>query len=81
MATWHTHYGKWWAVNWCYDGWFSLGIHVDFKQRRTSKTNIRYGPYADLHLGPYIFSIGVNPAYSTDIDSLTYRGGYDGNSH
>lgn len=81
MATWHAHHGKWWAVQWCFDRWLSLGVHVDWSRRLTAKERIPYGPYLDVHLGVLIVSVGVNPIYSTDVDSMTYRGGYSGNDH
>lgn len=65
---WYTWHGSWWAVHWCWDWWFSLGIHVDLKKRVTAKEGMRYGPYADLHLGPAVFSVGVNPVWSCDRD-------------
>lgn len=80
MSVWHAHHGRWWAVQWCFDGWFSLGVHVDIKSRKTAVSGTRYGPYVDFHLGPLIVSLGVNPIYSTDVESLTYRGGYSGRS-
>lgn len=74
MAGWHTHHGRFWAAHWCWDGFFSLGVHVDLKRRRTARQGIRYGPYADLHIGPAVLSLGVNPIYTTD-DYASWRAG------
>jgi len=63
--TWHIIYGSWWMIQWCFDGWVSFGIHIDFKKRRTGKSGIRYSPYMDVHLLFFIFSVGVNPYFST----------------
>jgi len=63
---WHIKYGRWWMIQWNFSGWFSFGVHLDFKRRHTGKTGIPYGPYLDLHLFCFIFSIGNNPYYSTD---------------
>ena len=55
---WHLHHGSWWMIQWSFDGWFSLGIHIEPRKLP------RYGPYVDLHLGCCIVSVGRNPAYS-----------------
>lgn len=36
---------------------FSLGLHIDFKR-----------PYVDLHLGPFILSVGDNPVLTNHAD-------------
>ena len=64
MAGWNSRHGSWWAIHWQVDGWASLGLHVDLKRRITAEGE-RYGPYVDLHLGPVIASVGVNPIRST----------------
>ena len=63
-------------VQWCLDGWFSLGVHVDFRIRQISDGQT-YGPYVDLHLGCVIISIGNNPAFSGRLESAcsVSRGG------
>ena len=53
-------------LQWCWSGWFSFGIHLDFKRRKTGKSGIPYGPYLDLHFLFLIISIGYNPYYSLD---------------
>ena len=60
----------------CFDGWVSLGIHIDLRRRATASCR-RYGPYIDLHLGCLIVSLGRNPAYSGEIDAAASvsRGG------
>lgn len=67
MSAWHIYYGPWWMVQWSLDGWFSLGIHVDFKTRHMAH-GLKYGPYVDLHIGCAILSIGRNPVYSGDLE-------------
>lgn len=70
-------WGSWWAFQWSWDGWLSLGIHLDFRARVESGTGVRYGPYVDFHVGWCILSLGVNPIYSGDLDlaSSVARGG------
>lgn len=68
MRQWHLRHGSWWMVQWCLDGWLSLGIHVDFK-RRVTGDGARYGPYVDVHLGVVVVSVGVNPKMSGDLES------------
>lgn len=63
---WHIRYGNWWALQWCFAGWFSFGIHIDFCRRLTSK-GLRYGPYIDFHFGCFILSLGIYPIYSGDL--------------
>ncbi len=69
QGRWWMFYGKWWMLQFCLDGWFSLGFHVDPRFRRTGKTGERYGPYVDLHLGCFIVSLGVNPVLSGDLEA------------
>jgi hypothetical protein len=69
MSGWNLRYGRWWMIQWQADGWFSLGLHLDFRRRRRAD-GIKYGPYLDVHLGWVIFSVGRNPAYSGDLDKL-----------
>lgn len=82
LAGWNIRYGRWWMFQWagCI-GPVNFGIHVDFRRRRTGREGLRYGPYADLHLPFCILSLGVNPAYSGELDLLvsSSRGGIDGN--
>ena len=76
MSKWHCRYGDWWMVQVVWDGWVSLGIHVDFKHR-TDSFGHSFGPYVDLHLGIVIVSLGWHPAFSTDLErvSSVSRGG------
>ena len=60
-------YSRWWAVQWVLDGWFSLGIHIDFRHRRADSGRT-YGPYLDLHLGVVVLSLGWQPIYSGDLE-------------
>lgn len=53
----------------CFDGWFSLGIHLDLRRRRNAEQQIDFGPYVDLHLGCVIISLGYNPAVSGRLHS------------
>lgn len=73
---WGIRYGRWWAVQWRFDGCLSFGVHVDFRSRPHAKVG-HYGPYVDLHLAFWIFSLGRNPAYSGELDRLlpSARGG------
>lgn len=73
---WHLKHGSWWMVQWAFDGWVSLGIHLDWRRRVTGK-GVRYGPYVDFHLVVAIVSFGVNPAYAGDLDAMASfsRGG------
>lgn len=77
MASWHMRRGKlFWMVQWSFDGWVSLGIHIDLKRRVNSETGQRYGPYVDIHFIFFIFSIGYRPFYSNPIaGDLIGRGG------
>lgn len=76
MARWNIRYGKYWMVQWCFNGWVSLGVHIDFNCRTAEKTKERYGPYVDFHVGPAIFSLGLRPYYSTVMAAnLVGRGG------
>jgi len=52
----------------CFDGWISVGIHIDPWHRRDAKSGIYFGPYIDFHLICFIISLGVNPKYSGRID-------------
>lgn len=78
---WHIHYGKGWLVQWCFDWWFSLGIHIDLKRRIANHTDIAFGPYVDFHLGFVIVSLGYNPVLSGTLATKTSvsRGGIDEN--
>jgi hypothetical protein len=77
MSAWNLRHGRWWMVQWAFDGWLSFGIHIDFRTRVNSLCECRYGPYVDLHLGCCIVSIGRNPVYTGDLESSTSvsRGG------
>ena len=79
MNGWHMVYGSWWAIQWQWNGWLSLGIHVDWRCRRRADGR-RYGPYADLHLACIILSVGRWPIYSGDLDQAcsVSRGGLCG---
>lgn len=80
-VTWHLKHGPWWAVQWCRDGWYSLGIHLETKTRTTWRgpdhEPVPYGPYVDLHVGWLILSVGRNPAYAGELEASTSvsRGG------
>lgn len=65
MASWHEYHSKHFMIQWCFDWWFSFGIHVDFKRRKTGRANIPYGPYAEIHFLWFILSIGYHPYYGT----------------
>ena len=58
-------------MQWSFDWWCSLGIHIDCRRRDT------YGPYVDFHLGPAILSLGGRPVYTDDVELLLFgsRGG------
>lgn len=79
---WHVCHGAWWMVQWQFDGWASLGVHLDLKRRYTAREGIAFGPYIDLHLGCFIVSLGVNPRFSQDLDSpRLLRGGVRASEH
>ena len=65
---WHLHYGSWWMIQWQWNGWLSLGIHVDCKRRVAARPGRHYGPYLDLHLGCLILSLGRWPVYSGELE-------------
>lgn len=71
MAQWHMHYGSWWALQWCWNGWLGLGIHVDWRR------GDRMGPYVDFHFAHMIISFGRNPIYTPveDRQAQNCRGG------
>ena len=71
MARWQIYHGSWWMFQWCLDWFLSLGVHVDFKKRLTGSMRERYGPYADVHFGPLILSVGWFPYRS--IGEQEYR--------
>jgi hypothetical protein len=66
---WYLYSGPWWMIQWSWNGWISFGVHLDFRRRYTAKTAIPFGPYVDIHLGFIIFSFGVNPKYSGELDA------------
>jgi hypothetical protein len=78
---WNIIYGKYWMVQWCFDGWYSLGIHIDTRVRHVGKTGERFGPYIDLHLICFIVSLGINPILSSALDTQcsVARGGIPAN--
>lgn len=63
---WQIRHGSWWMLQWQFDGWFSLGLHIDFKRRVHGRYFVPYGPYLDLHIGPCILSVGRNCYLATD---------------
>lgn len=75
MTKWRCRYGSWWMIQVLWDGWISLGIHVDLKQRRALAGT--FGPYIDLHLGIVILSIGWHPYLSSNLERVASysRGG------
>jgi hypothetical protein len=62
MRRWGVHYGTWWMVQWSFDSTFSLGVHLDPKRRDFGGKGSTYGPYVDLHVGPFSLSVGWHPA-------------------
>ena len=58
MARWHIRYGTFWAIQWSFDWWLSLGIHADLRHRGA------FGPYIDVHVGPAIISLGRHPVFT-----------------
>lgn len=77
MAVWHLKHGRWWMLQWCFAGWFSLGIHIEPRTGITTKSGFRFGPYVDLHLGPFILSLGRRPQF-THIDKWAFQGSRGG---
>jgi hypothetical protein len=78
---WNIRYGETWMVQWQIAGWFSFGIHIDFKKREVSSgpfEGLSYGPYIDLHLFCFIISFGRRPYLSGSLmnESGIARGGY-----
>ena len=75
-------YGKWWAIQWSFDGWVSFGVHLDFRVRYNESVSRFYGPYVDIHFLWFILSLGVNPIYAGELDLKTSvsRGGINGDS-
>jgi hypothetical protein len=65
MSSWKIKHGRYWMLYWCWDKWFSFGIHIDFKRRETGKDKIPYGPYLEIHFLWFIFSLGYQPYYGT----------------
>ena len=61
-------------IQWQFDWWFSLGFHLDLRQRWSAIHQIHYGPYLDLHLGFFIISIGYHPVYSGELDASVSGG-------
>ncbi|MBA3875580.1 MAG: hypothetical protein C0498_01365 [Anaerolinea sp.] len=57
---WGVAYGPWWMVQYAFDRTLSLGVHVDPCTRVAEAGP--YGPYLDLHLGPFGLSLGRHPA-------------------
>jgi hypothetical protein len=59
MSSWKIKHGRYWMLYWCWDKWFSFGIHIDFKRRETGKDKIPYGPYLEIHWDKW-FSFGIH---------------------
>jgi hypothetical protein len=76
MAKWRCRWGSWWMVQIVFDGWLSLGVHVDYKHRRDVFGHT-FGPYVDFHLGKVILSLGWHPNFSSDLERVSSiaRGG------
>lgn len=72
-ASWGVRHGAWWMVQWSLDGTLSLGVHIDPLRRQSADG--QYGPYADLHVGPLVISIGYHPARASGLVTLTGQGG------
>lgn len=79
MARWVIKSGRWWMLQYSWNWWLSLGIHVDFRHHPTDTPELRpaYGPYVDFHVGPAIFSVGNRPVYTAveEAQLTTCRGG------
>lgn len=71
---WHIHHGKWWMIQWQLDWWLSLGVHIDLKRRTHAQLGVPFGPYIDLHVGPFLLSVGRNCYFAHDPD-VHGRGG------
>jgi hypothetical protein len=65
MASEYTFSNKFFMFRSCFDWWFSFGIHIDFKKRKTGRDKIPYGPYLEIHFLWFILSIGYQPYYGT----------------
>ena len=76
LEKWHCRYGNWWMVQIVFDGWVSIGIHIDYKHRKDTWGRT-FGPYVDLHLGKIILSLGWHPYLATDLERVisVSRGG------
>lgn len=72
-------YGKFYSIqmNW---NRLELGIHIEPFSKKTN-SDIKYGPYIDLHLPFICLSFGLNPIYAGEIDLIkSYsRGGLNAN--
>lgn len=73
-------WGSWWAIQ--RNAGFSLGLHLDW-QSRVCGSGVPFGPYLDLHIGPFVLSVGRNPIYAGEIDLLQSfsRGGLNAREH
>lgn len=60
MRRWNIWYGRWWMIQYALDWTFSLGVHLDPVRRGHGR--YAYGPYMDLHAGPFAVSLGNHPA-------------------
>jgi hypothetical protein len=60
-------FGRWWAFQ--MHAGLSLGVHLELRALRTN-AGTRFGPYIDLHVGPFVFSLGVNPIYAGESDLI-----------
>jgi hypothetical protein len=67
---WGCRSGRFFAIQWIMDGSLSLGIHVDPLIRQWGEGPGTYGPYVDLHLGPFILSIGNRPARASALHMI-----------
>jgi len=79
VTAWHIKSGRWWMLQYSWNWWLSLGIHVDLRHHPTDTPELRpaYGPYVDLHVGPAILSLGNRPVYTAveEAQLTTCRGG------
>lgn len=48
-------------IQWQWARWVSFGIHIETSRLYTGQGKIPYGPYLDLHIFNFIFSIGYHP--------------------
>lgn len=69
-------HNEWLCVQWGFHILVSVGWHIEWRTRRTN-AGVKYGPYVDFHLIGCVVSVGRQPAFSGDLDSMVSysRGG------